>query len=51
VESASYYRQRAAEVRTEAEKVRLEDIKQQFLMIAAQYEELADMVAASERKS
>jgi hypothetical protein len=49
VESASYYRQRAAEVRAEAEKVHGAKIREQFLAIAAQYEELADMIERSKR--
>jgi len=44
LESAAHYRQRATEVRHEANKVANPELKQQFLLIAAQYEELADMV-------
>jgi len=47
--AASYYRQRAAEVRAEAEKVHGAKIREQFLAIAAQYEELADMIERSKR--
>jgi len=50
VESASFYHRRAAEVRAEADKVRLDHLKQQFLLIAAQYEELAKMVEQNDQR-
>jgi hypothetical protein len=50
VESTLFYRRRAAEVRAEADKVRLDCLKQQFLLIAAQYEELAKMVELNEQQ-
>jgi len=51
LQSAPHYRRRAAELRAEANKTRHDDIKQQLLVIAAQYEELADMVEQGEFRS
>ena len=44
LETAEYYRNRAANVRLEAGQVRLPHLRAQFIRIADQYEKLADMV-------
>jgi len=49
LETAEYYLRRAENVRAEAEKISFQHIRQQFLRIAEQYEELAAMIQQHER--
>jgi hypothetical protein len=41
MESAEHYRQRAVELRAQAAEAKTAYIKEQFLLLAAQYEEMA----------
>ena len=47
--AAAHYRRRAAQVRAEADKVTLNGIRTQFLMIATYYEEMADVIEGPKR--
>src|SRR6185503_20042521 len=50
MQSAEFYRQKAAEIREQADRARRRDIKEQFLEIAAQYDELAEQVENLQNK-
>jgi hypothetical protein len=50
MQSAEYYRAKAAEVREQSDRVRRRDVKEQFLEIAAHYDELAEQVENLQRK-
>jgi hypothetical protein len=50
LETAEYYRNRAANVRLEAGRVRLPHLRAQFIRIAEQYEELAAMIEHDQNK-
>jgi hypothetical protein len=50
LETPEYYRNRAANVRLEAGLVRQPHLRDQFIRIAEQYEELAAMIEQDQRK-
>jgi hypothetical protein len=50
LETPEYYRNRAANVRLEAGLVRLPHLRDQFIRIAEQYEELAAMIEQDQKK-
>jgi predicted patatin/cPLA2 family phospholipase len=51
LETPEYYRNRAANVRLEAGLVRLPHLREQFIRIAEQYDELATMIEQDQKNA